>query len=92
MLIVLDITWGYLLPIVLIVEVCLWISNGEPKILKDWTGQIFMIQVIDAIPIDCSFVHMPTYNMNFVEVGNALDENDLYFNNFIDVNYNLGGI
>lgn len=69
-----------------------WITNGEPKIIKDWTGQIFMIQVIDAIPIDCGFVEMPTYTMNFVEVGNALDENDLYFNNFIDVNYNLGGI
>ena len=69
-----------------------WITNGEPKILKDWTGQIFMIQVIDAIPIDYSFVKMPTYNMSFVEVGDALNEDDLYFNNFIDVNYNLGGI
>lgn len=69
-----------------------WITNGEPKILKDWTGQIFMIEVIDTIPMDYTFVKMPTYTINFIEVGNALSEDDLYFNNFIDVNYNLGGI
>ena len=69
-----------------------WITNGEPKILKDWTGQIFMIQTIDAIPIDCSFVQMPTYDVNFVEIGDALNEQDLYYNNFIDVQYSLGGI
>ena len=68
-----------------------WITNGEPKILKDWTGQIFMIQVIDAIPIDCSFWQLPSYTLNFVEIGNPLNENDLYYNNFIDINYNLGG-
>lgn len=69
-----------------------WITNGEPKILKDWTGRIFMIQVIDAIPIDCSFWQLPTYTMNFVEVGNPMDENDLYYNNFTNINYNLGGV
>ena len=51
-----------------------WITNGEPKILKDWTGQIFMIQVTDTIPIDCSYPYLPVYSMNFVEIGNPLNE------------------
>ena len=68
-----------------------WITNGEPKILKDWTGQIFMIQIIDTIPIDFSFWKLPSYTLNFVEVGDSSNEDDLYYNNFIDVNYNVGG-
>ena len=68
-----------------------WITNGEPKILKDWTGQIFMIQIIDTIPIDFSFWKLPSYTLNFVEVGDSSNEDDLYYNNFIDVNYNIGG-
>lgn len=68
-----------------------WITNGEPKILKDWTGQIFMIQVINTIPVDCSFWELPVYSMSFVEVGDPLNEDDLYYSNFIDVNYNLWG-
>ena len=68
-----------------------WITNGEPKIIKDWTGQIYMVHITDAIPIDYSFYDMPTYTIHFVEIGNPLNEDDLYYNNFIDINYSLGG-
>lgn len=62
-----------------------WITNGKPKILKDWTGQIFMMDITNSIPIDYSHYDLPSYQIQFTEIGNPLDENDLYFNNFIDV-------
>lgn len=62
-----------------------WIINGKPKILKDWTGHIFMIDITSSIPIDYSFYQLPSYQVQFTEIGNPLDENDLYFNDFIDV-------
>ena len=62
-----------------------WITNGKPKILKDWTGQIFMMDITNGIPIDHSYYKLPSYQIQFTEIGNPLDENDLYFNGFIDV-------
>ena len=62
-----------------------WITNGKPKILKDWTGQIFMMDITNSISIDYSHYDLPSYQIQFTEIGNPLDENDLYFNNFIDV-------
>lgn len=62
-----------------------WLTNGKPKILKDWTGQIFMMEITNSIPIDCSFYQLPSYQVQFTEIGNPLDETDMYNNNFIDV-------
>ena len=62
-----------------------WITNGKPKILKDWTGQIFMIDITSNIPIDCSFYQLPSYQIQFTEIGNPLDETSMYNNAFIDV-------
>ena len=62
-----------------------WITNGKPKILKDWTGQIFMIDITNSIPIDCSFYQLPSYQIQFTEIGNPLDETSMYNNAFIDV-------
>ena len=62
-----------------------WITNGKPKILKDWTGQIFMIEITSNIPIDCTFYQLTSYQIQFTEIGNPLDEVDMYNNNFIDV-------
>lgn len=62
-----------------------WITNGEPKILKDWTGQIYMIDITNNIPIDLSYYQMPSYKMQFTEIGDPLDETDMYNNNFIDI-------
>ena len=62
-----------------------WITNGKPKILKDWMGQIFMIDITSSIPIDCSFYQLPSYQIQFTEIGNPLDETSMYNNAFIDV-------
>ena len=62
-----------------------WITNGKPKILKDWTGQIYMMNITSNIPIDYSFYQLPSYQIQFSEIGNALDENDMYNNGFIDI-------
>lgn len=62
-----------------------WLSNGKPKILKDWTGQIYMIDITSSVPIDCSFHQLPSYQIQFAEVGDVLSEDDMYNNNFIDV-------
>ena len=62
-----------------------WLFNGKPKILKDWTGQIYMIDITNNIPVDLSYYQLPSYQVQFTEVGNPLDETDMYNNNFIDV-------
>lgn len=62
-----------------------WINNGEPKILKDWTGQIYMIDVTGNISVDLNYYQMPSYKIQFTEIGDPLDEFDLYNNNFTDV-------
>ena len=62
-----------------------WITNGEPKILKDWTGQIYMMDITNNISVDLNYYQMPSYKVQFTEIGDPLDENDLYYNNFTDV-------
>lgn len=62
-----------------------WITNGKPKILKDWTGQIFMMEITNSIPIDYSYYQLPSYQIQFTEIGDPLDEKDLYYNDFINV-------
>ena len=62
-----------------------WITNGKPKILKDWTGQIYMMDITNSIPIDYSYYNLPSYQIQFTEIGNPLDETDMYNNGFIDV-------
>ena len=66
-----------------------WILNGKPKIIKDWTGQIYMVNITNSIPIDYSIHQLPSYDVQFVEIGNAEDQNDLYYNGFTDVNFSL---
>ena len=61
-----------------------WIMNGSPKILKDWTGKIYMINITNSIPIDYESYQLPSYQIQFTEIGDALNANDLYYNNFID--------
>lgn len=62
-----------------------WIMNGKPKIIKDWTGQIYMVSITGSIPIDYSFYQLPSYQIQFTEIGSALLEDDMYNNDFIDI-------
>jgi len=64
-----------------------WVMNGNPKIIKDWTGQIYMIDITSGIPIDFSQYDLPSYEIQFTEIGNPLSRDDMYNNNFIDVNF-----
>ena len=66
-----------------------WIFNGKPKILKDWTGKIFMMDITGNMPIDYSYHNLPSYKIQFTEIGDALNTDDLYYNGFIDVVSNL---
>lgn len=66
-----------------------WIMNGKPKILKDWTGKIYMINVTNSVPIDYAIYQLPSYEVQFAEIGNVLDQDDMYNNNFINVNYSI---
>lgn len=66
-----------------------WIINGKPKILKDWTGQIYMINVTNSIPIDYSIYQLPSYELQFSEIGDVFSQDDMYNNCFLDKNYSL---
>ena len=62
-----------------------WINNGEPKILKDWTGQIYMIDITGNISVDLNYYQMPSYKIQFTEIGDPLNSDDLYNNNFTNI-------
>lgn len=62
-----------------------WLTNGKPKILKDWTGQIYMMDITNSIPIDLTYHQLPSYQVQFTEIGDPLSEDDMYNNNMIDV-------
>lgn len=58
-----------------------FLTNKKPKILKDWNGNMWLVMFVDNL--DVSFdnswgMGMATLTGNWVEVGNATDENDLY--------------
>lgn len=67
-----------------------WIMNGSPKILKDWTGQIFMINITDNISVSYDNYDMPIYTINFVEIGSVFNDEDMWINNFTDMEEGLG--
>lgn len=63
-----------------------FLTNGQPKIFKDWEGRMYIIDVVDSIQ------HSPdghyqkiVSEFNFVEVGDPENQIDLYENNLIDV-------
>lgn len=66
-------------------EIDEYLTNGVPKILKDWMGHIYIVSIIDAIPEDAgNYVYAPVYQINWVQIGNAESIADLYDNGFID--------
>lgn len=69
-----------------------WIMNGKPKILKDWTGQIYMINITNSVPIDCSVYQLPSYEIQFTEIGSVFDQDSMYDNNFTDINFSLASV
>lgn len=63
-----------------------FLHNGKPKLLKSHDGRMWMINIMDSSP-----EKKETHNykiatsFNFVEIGDYNSQNDLYYNNFIDI-------
>ena len=62
-----------------------FLTNGKPKILKDYLGNIYMIAVTsnDIVEDSDHYEHVIT-KFSVAECGNAYDTGDLYDNGFID--------
>lgn len=66
-------------------EVDQFLTDGKPKILKDWLGNIFMVMVTDAIPQNKGeHYYVPMHQISWVECGDYKRVADLYDNGFID--------
>ena len=62
-----------------------FLSNDNVKILKDWMGNMWMVQVTDNISQDSNDDALyPTHSFEWVECGDAEDIGDLYDNGFIN--------
>lgn len=62
-----------------------WLFNGSPKLLKSWTGQLFLINITDTVSINYDDWRVPEYSVNFVEIGSATSQEDMYLNGLIDI-------
>lgn len=62
-----------------------FLSDGRPKLLKDFEGKKWMVSIVDNISLDHSghYKH-PLHTINWVEIGDADDVGDLYDNGFIN--------
>lgn len=67
-----------------------FLSNGNPKILKNDEGKMWMIAIVDNIPQDFSqHWNMPIHTITWTEIGDCENVDDLYDNNFIDIDSRL---
>lgn len=65
-----------------------FLTDGKPKILKDWLGNIHMVLVTDSIQRgDGEHYYTPTQEINWVECGDCSSIGDLYDNGFINTDY-----
>lgn len=62
-----------------------FLTNGHPKILKDYDGNIYMISVTSEITEESDHPQHYTTSFDFSECGDAYYVGDLYDNNFIDI-------
>lgn len=67
-----------------------FLTNGKPKILKDDEGRMWMVGIVDSIPENAQghYQHIIS-NISFVEIGDSESVEDLYDNNFIDLDSRL---
>jgi len=63
-----------------------FLHNGKPKLLKSYDGRIWMVGVIDSSPEKKdNHNYKISTSFNFVEIGDHNSQNDLYYNNFLDI-------
>lgn len=64
-----------------------FLADKKPKILRDWTGAKWLVAITDDIQIsyaESSGLRVPSMTITWTEIGNADDQNDLYYNGIID--------
>ena len=58
-----------------------YLTNKKPKILKDWNGNIWLVMIVDNIPVNYlqgSGMGIPQVQFNWVEIGKADNQQDLF--------------
>lgn len=63
-----------------------FLSNNNPKILKDWSGRIWLVAVVDDIsvePIQNSIIPYENVSFSWVEIGDYNCEDDLINSGFV---------
>lgn len=65
-----------------------FLTNGKPKVMKSFTGQIYLINV-DNGPADSSSDHwnLPGTSFSWIQVGDASSTDDLAQNGLLDLDY-----
>lgn len=64
-----------------------FLTNGNAKILKLYDGRIWMINIINTPSEKSSDIpYLSGISFDWVEIGDTQSTNDLYDNNFIDIN------
>lgn len=64
-----------------------FLTNKKAKILKDWAGNMWLCMVTDNIQVSYksgSGLKIPQVQFNWVQIGDAESQNDLYTNGVID--------
>lgn len=69
-----------------------FLQNGQPKIIKDSYGKMFIAVVSDDVILNEEEFPKSSISFNFVEVGNPNNLLDLYDNGLIDHDLITGGI
>lgn len=64
-----------------------YLTNKKPKILKDWNGNIWLVMIVDNIPVNYlqgSGMGIPQVQFNWVEIGKADNQQDLFDAGIVD--------
>ena len=64
-----------------------FLADKKPKILRDWTGAKWLVAITDDIQIsyaESSGLRVPSMTITWTEIGNADNQNDLYYNGIVD--------
>ena len=64
------------------------LTNKKPKILKFEDGRIYIIGIVDAIS-QSSDINLPVTTINWIEIANIDNKDDLYENGFLEIGENI---
>ena len=61
------------------------LSDKKPKILKTDDGRMWIVAITDSISQSDSLSEIPTHTINWTEIADCNNANDMYVNGFTDV-------